>query len=498
MIQTIDFLLRNGKAFMFVGLLAVCLAACGGNDNGDPAGGVDDPGQGSPVGDDNNDDSGGGDDTDDGSNNGNDDSGDDDDGSGDGTDNGTGDDNPGDDEPAFETFQSASTVIGQADFAGGEENQGGGGPDANSLYLPLGGVGYSAENDVLFIADSSNARVLGFRGIPGMNNANADFVLGQSDFTSSQAELGASGMISPEAVTTTGGQLIVTDTDLNRVTVYEDVPTSGGAVPVFAVGQASLEENAGAVCDAATLLHPHAHFLSPPDAEGNRKLLVADAAHNRVLVWTEMPAESGVPADFVLGQNGFDNCSFREPENFRHPAALWTDGERLIVADSEKHRVLIWNTFPTESFQVPDVILGQADMQHVAPNDDNQDGVPDGNVSIPENCHLQDCHVSGADNGDATARTLFYPRDLDVVDGKLYVADMNNHRVLIWNAIPAESFAPADIVLGQQDFTSNAPNAGQAQPNARGFDQPVGVRVVEDRLFVTGWKNSRVMVFNAQ
>lgn len=485
MIQTINDLLRNGKGLIFVGLLLALLAGCGGGGDGDPVG---DPGPSAPSGENNNDD--------DGSNHdGTGDNGSTDD---DSDDDGSNTDEPADDELTFETFQSASFVIGQQDFAGGEVNQGGAAPDANSLFLPLGGVGYSPENDVLFIADSENARVLGFLGAPDMSNANADFVLGQSDFTSSEHSIGAGGMFSPEAVTTTDGKLIVTDTDLNRVTIYEGVPSSGGVEPALVVGQPSLDENVGAICDQRTLLHPHAHFLSPPDVDGNQKLLVADAAHNRILVWNSLPAENYAPADFVLGQDGVGNCSFREPENFKHPAALWTDGEQLIVADSEKHRILIWNTFPTTSFEAPDVILGQTDMQHIAPNDDNQDGVEDGNVSIPEGCFVAECHVTDADNGDATARTLFYPRDIAVVDGKLYVADMNNHRVLIWNSIPTTSFTAADTVIGQPDFTSNAPNAGEAQPNELGFDQPVGVTLIENQLFVTEWKNSRVSVFTGQ
>ncbi|HEX6930453.1 MAG TPA: hypothetical protein VF267_14450 [Gammaproteobacteria bacterium] len=462
-------LLRNAKAILLAGLLLMFLAACGGSGN-DNTGGTVDPPPTTPADDDNDDGSGdddsdSDDDTDDDADDGADDGTDDDDDADDGTD----DDGTADDGLAFETFQAASLVIGQQDFSGGQPHQGGTVPSASSLNMPLGGV-YSSESDVLFIADSDNARVLGYLGVPDVNNANADFVLGQQDFTSAEKVISAAGMFSPEAVTTNGGRLMITDTDLNRVTVYAGVPESGSAEPVLVVGQTALDVYTGA-CDQSTLIHPHAHYLAP-----DGKLLVADAGNNRVLVWNEMPTENGAPADFVLGQVDFNNCSALEPENFQHPAALWSDGERLIVADSEKHRILVWNTFPTESFQAPDVIIGQSDMLHPVPNDDNQDGVSD----------------------DApTARTLSYPRDFSVHEGKLYVADMDNHRVLIWNEIPTESFTPADNVLGQPDFTSNAMNAGEAQPNERGFRRPVGVSVVGDQLLVTEWENSRVMVFDA-
>lgn len=480
MIQKMNDLLCGGKSLIVLGLLMAFLAGCGGGSDG--GGATPDPGPSASPGDDNNDD---GDTNDDGS----------DDNSNDDQDDNN-DDDAGDDASdglTFETFQAASLVIGQPDFAGGDANQGGAAPNANSLHLPLGGVGYSSANDVLFVADSENARVLGFLGLPEMNNANADFVLGQPDFTTSEKlpseEIDASHMFSPEALTTTGGNLIVTDTDYNRVTVYDGVPVSGGVDPVLVVGQESLEAYSG-TCDQSTLQHPHAHFLSP-----DGKFLVADAAHNRILIWNEMPAENGEPADFVLGQNGFENCSYRQPENFRHPTAIWTDGERLIIADSEKHRILIWNTFPTANFEVPDVILGQSDMNHFAPNDDDQDGVTDGEY---EAVTAPDGIVTLTANGDATARTLSYPRDIAIHEGKLYVADMDNNRVLIWNEIPTESFTPADNVIGQADFTSNEMNAGEAQPNEKGFRRPVGVSIIDGKLFVTEWENSRVMVFEGQ
>lgn len=461
-------LLNRGKGILLLGLILALLAGCGGgSDDGDDVGRPEPEPPAAPP--------------DDG--NGSDD--DDDDGNGNGDDDDT-DDNS---DPAFTNFQAASLVIGQQDFSGGEPHKGGSGPDAGSLNMPLGAAAYADEANVLFIADSANARVLGFTAIPDANNVNAAFVLGQPDFTTTERVVAANSMDSPEAVTTTGGNLMVTDTDLNRVTVYNGIPTTGEEEPVLVVGQQSLDTRTGA-CDRQTLIHPHAHFLTP-----DGKLLIADAANNRVLVWNEMPQENGAPADFVLGQSGFENCSFLENENFKHPAAIWSDGEQLIVADSEKHRILIWNTFPTESFQAPDVILGQSSIANVEPNDDDQDGVADGEW---EGTTGPDGVPHWTENGDATARTLSYPRSLDVVDGKLYVADMDNHRVLVWNRIPQTSFAPADVVIGQGSFANNEPNAGEAEPDERGFQRPVGVKVIGGQMLVTEWENSRVLVFQSE
>lgn len=510
MIQLIDDVSRIAKTVLLVGFLGLSLVACGDDpdsgSNPPPIAGNDSDGDGIDDSDDNcvnvaNEDQadadgdGTGDACDDDGGTGNDSDGD---GVNDDEDNcpdvanedqadadgdGTGDACETDDGSGltFTTFQSASFVIGQPDFNTGEPDQGGAGSGANTLDGPMSGIAYHEAGDATFVADAGNARVLGFLGIPDTNNANADFVLGQPDFTSDQgSSASVDSMISPEWVTTMGDRLMVTDTDLNRVTVYEGVPTAGNADPVLVIGQPNFDTHTGGAgegeeynsCDQDSLLHPHAHLLTP-----DGKVVVADAAQNRVLVWNQMPAENGAPADFVLGQNNFNTCTYSGEGNFRHPAALWSDGERLIVVDSEKHRVLIWNSFPASISDVPDVILGQSVLTNNVANDDNQDGVSD---------------------GAPTARTLDYPRDVTVHDGKLYVADMDNHRVLIWDEIPSESFTPADVVLGQPDFSSNAANAGEAQPNERGFQRPVGLEIVGDQLFVTEWENSRVTVFQGQ
>lgn len=469
----------NKTSLLLVTLFSVFLAACGGGGGG---GGGSNTGGGSGQGA-----------SDDGDNNNGGDTGNDNGDSGNSSgDDGTGSDN-GDtssENPApFETFQAASLVLGQPDFSTGDANQGGGGPDANTLNMPMGSVQYAADEDVFFIGDAGNSRVLGLEGIPDTANMNADFVLGQPDFTTSESHIAADSMFSPENMTVMQGRLAITDTDLNRVTLYDGIPTSGDALPQLVIGQESLDTFHGA-CDQSSLIHPHAHLLLD-----DGRVIVADAGNNRVLVWNETPTENNAPADMVLGQVDFGNCSYRFDYNFRHPAALWSDGTRLIVVDSEKHRVLIWNTFPTEGLQVPDVILGQSAIGHDVPNDDDQDGVPDGEWESTERA---DGVSQWVKNGDATARTLSYPRGVDVdAEGHLYVADMDNHRVLIWNEIPSESFAPADAVLGQPDFVSNETNGGEDAPNDKGFQRPVSVHVIGDQLFVTEWENSRILEFDA-
>ena len=81
-------------------------------------------------------------------------------------------------------------------------------------------------------------------------------------------------------------------------------------------------------------------------------------------------------------------------------------------------------------------------------------------------------------------------------DGTLWVADRDNHRVLRFdNAAAKANGADADGVLGQADFVSNDPNRGGAA-GANTFNQPHSLVLDPDgRLFVSDRLNHRVLIF---
>lgn len=78
----------------------------------------------------------------------------------------------------------------------------------------------------------------------------------------------------------------------------------------------------------------------------------------------------------------------------------------------------------------------------------------------------------------------------------LYVADFDNHRILGWNDAPSVSKGtPADLVLGQADYTSAACNRGGSASN-KSLCFPTGLSVdAAGDLYVADNGNSRVLRF---
>lgn len=175
------------------------------------------------------------------------------------------------------------------------------------------------------------------------------------------------------------------------------------------------------------LLAPRGVLLS------QNRLVVADTGQNRVFIWNQLPTTEFAEADLVLGQEATQatgrNAGGRaSASSLLYPSGLWSDGQRLIVADAWNHRILIWKTFPTKTGQAADVVLGQPDFCSQEPN------------------------VQGIGQAPS-ARSLYWPYGLCSDGEHLWVADTGNRRVLYYDQIPTESFTPADAVIGKSSFT---------------------------------------------
>ncbi len=222
--------------------------------------------------------------------------------------------------------------------------------------------------------------------------------------------------------------------------------------------------------DAQSLFGPRGACLASEDGP----LFIADTGHHRLLVWRGRPLVDATPADLVIGQPDFT----REGRNAKGepgaatlnvPTGIAAQNGVLAVADAWNHRVLIWHGYPDRDNRPADVVLGQGDFA---------------------------CNLANRGLDAPRADTLNWCYGVTIADGRLLVADTGNRRVLIWDAIPQTNGAPADIVLGQADFTCRDENAGRSI-SATGMRWPHAIAANGASLLVTDAGNNRVMVWHS-
>ena len=377
----------------------------------------------------------------------------------------------------FLTGQAARAVVGQTYF--NAQNTGA----SNTVIGAAGGLAFA--NNILFVADDNhvgllpdNNRVLIFPlnpyllHVPAIDaeippysgrcpvcGGQASEVLGQPDFlttaggtsaiiTTAPTPVTASSMYQPTAVASDGTILAVADTSNNRILIWKSIPLTYGPQPAdIVLGQKDFTSVALVTVTASSLRGPQGVWIQ------NGKLFVADTENDRILIWNSIPTQNNQPADVVLGQPNFTTASQVNQVNLSlptsasimlSPTSVTSDGTRLYVADLGYNRVLIWNSIPTTNQKPADVEIGQKDM-----------------VTSIANDSTDLCPSNGTDtNGNATypalcGKTLSFPR-YALSDGtRLFIADGGNDRVLVYNSIPTQNAAKADVILGEPDEFSD-------------------------------------------
>lgn len=150
-------------------------------------------------------------------------------------------------------------------------------------------------------------------------------------------------------------------------------------------------------------------------------------------------------------------------------ACLAAPGGPLLVCDTGHHRLLIWTHPPDRDHTPADFVIGQPDFSAEGRNA----------------------------KGSVTAATLNVPTGVAATNSVLAVADAWNHRVLIWHGLPTRSNQPADVVLGQADFSGGLANRGTGTAQADTLNWCYGVTISQGRLLVADTGNRRVLLWNS-
>lgn len=425
--------------------------------------------------------------------------------------------------------QNADIVLGQTWFYSSGE-----GTQANSLNRPQGVV-FDASGRLL-VTDTGNNRMLIWNTPTASSGQSASLVLGQNNFTTNTKATSPTKMSSPVAVASADVLTLVADSQNNRVLVYRPAVSSSGQSANIVLGQLTTDENLDFYGNAVN--NPQASGMNAPQgiamSRSNHLLYVADTANNRVLVYGLSATNdlTDTEADYVIGQQSFSQVASNQggvvaANTLSGPTGLAYDdaNQRLYISDTGNNRVLVYTAAITDNNQDANLVLGQTSLMN------NSSRTARNGMASPQavavNTVTNEVSVADTDNnrvlvwtalplangqnasfvlGQSSFNTsvfgttdslLHSPAGVayDPNSGKLYVADTDNNRVLIWSSAITQNQQPANTVLGQANFTTSQPQA----VSSSALNKPVNIAVNSNSsvLYVMDTGNNRGLMFSS-
>lgn len=317
----------------------------------------------------------------------------------------------------FSSGQAARALIGQANFTAVV-------PGATSVQIGgISGIAYGA--DTLFVADSNRFGSIGSSDSAGNPVPNNNRVLAFQNLSLTVPPLSARFDL-------TGNPCNICVGAANYVLGQSDFTTIIANSPTGNTSAKSLRTPTAVATDGTILA-------------------IADTDNNRILIWNKLPSTMGQAADVVVGQPDFTHFGTGvgpslTAKTLRGPQGVWIQNGKLFVADTQDHRVLIYNSIPTTNGVAADVVVGE----------------PNFTTTLPDNLVDQ--------TTTATASNMSSPTSVSSDGTHLFVVDLGHNRVLVWNRIPTSNGAAADVAIGQPDLVSGTANNSYNSPATQTLD----------------------------
>ncbi|MBI1873479.1 MAG: VCBS repeat-containing protein [Acidobacteria bacterium] len=299
-------------------------------------------------------------------------------------------------------------------------------------------------------------------------------------------------------VAVAGSRMYVSSGNSNKIVVYNSIPTSSTQVPDFAIGSSDICTNT---------LHTNFFITNPVPASNGTSLFVASDFDAKLSVWRNLPDQSGAHPDFVyslpsggpwgVGLSGrtlalagggtvwvWDDL----PLNGELPSRKFSGGigsvkfgdlrgialddRYFYVADAAANKVYVWVGVPSAASE-PAFTLAVTKPYRLS---------SDGTYLAVTATHQHKVFVypvaslSASTTPVAVGGSSMFnlPQGAHAAYGRLFVADMGNHRVHVWSDIQnALAGQQADIVLGETNFDDVIPDLGRDKtywPSAVSFD----------------------------
>ena len=441
-----------------------------------------------------------------------------------------------------DTFsEPAVNVLGQADMVTGTFNS----FPTSSQFTPTK-ITFDPTTNRLYVASFNVNRVMVFDVSTITNGEPAINVLGQPDFSTYTSGITASKLNTPRGmvIDSSSQKLYVSDTSNNRVLVFDVATITDGESAINVLGQTNFTTNTSGISQSK-LTTPIPVTISTT----TQRLFVGENGNNRVLVFDVATITDGENAINVIGQPNFTTSGLSvNQRTVANPAGLTVDEntQTLYVGDNNAYRVMFFNVATTTliannsttDYPLATNLIGQYD------DSDRSNFVPDYNkftqTGTPHSYMIQSTRGMDIDTDNHrlflsdSSRLLMFELDssnnlinnlpdrvlgqvsfgttsvnsisatstksnngvaYDKNHNRVFVADVTNERILVFDTTSITNGESAVNVLGQTDFVTATNGTSSSKMNLD-TDTDLEYDSDTDLLYVTDTTNNRVLVFD--
>ena len=264
----------------------------------------------------------------------------------------------------------------------------------------------------------------------------------------------------PAGVAQTGTLAAASDLAVALSVSLDDIGAYGNMVIICASDTAGYQKASATVGFSSAL----AYLANENEATGHGLQFSAGQTAEFVFFqanWTTGTANRGGGTAADTTNNPYQQSLYVDPnDNYRI---------KYFVVDRDNHRVLVFNTAPSDASASASVVIGQTTFT--------------GNTANA--------------GGSVGATGLDSPTHIAVSStGRLYICDRGNNRVLGFNSIPQSNGGTADFVIGQPNLTSNTANNGALGSQAQRLNDPSSVYLYGNRLYIADRSGNRILAYS--
>jgi DNA-binding beta-propeller fold protein YncE len=282
-------------------------------------------------------------------------------------------------------------VLGQANFTTAIAAVGPSGMNSPS------GVAYDPQRNWLFVADSSNYRVLAFDLATITNGEAAIYVLGQPDFTSKADDIDQNSFEYPEDLAYDPARQLLFVIDFERVLVFNVASITNGENAVNVIGQPDFTTTGPTATSASTFFFPFGMEFD----KAKNWLVIGDGFENRVLIFDTATITDGMDASYVLGVGDFvtdgDGGATQSTLDLPEGMAIDEDTQRLFIKDGNQ-RVMVFDINSVTNGEAAVGLIGASDFTNWNEFSIGQEYIDDSGDMVYNNAgnslYVSDYHIN--------------------------------------------------------------------------------------------------------